>query len=122
MKIDFNFDEINKKISKGVQNGLVEFGSIVGKESSAECPRDKGYLRSSLQVDTTPTSVFISYGDERGGKSPTEDYAYLMHEGINPKTGKKYNYKNGKKDKFLEDPFKRHIKDFETIIGKNIKI
>lgn len=104
--VELDFNELHKKFRSGGQKGLYQWGKKVGKESSAQCPHDRGDLRRTLSVIVEDNEVDISYNS---------DYAVYVHE-------MDLNFQRGKKNKYLEDPFKDNAKDLEAILAKNIKI
>lgn len=106
MKVTFDFNELEKKFRNEAQKGLYEWGNTVAKKSSAQCPHDTGELRRTLFVNVEKDTVDISYNS---------DYAVYVHE-------MDLNFQRGKKNKYLEDPFKENSSDLERILAKNIKI
>lgn len=78
--------------------------------SQKEVPHDKGTLQNSGHVeqatDLNSPEAVVGYG---GMSAP---YASRLHE--HPE----YNFKNGRKGKYLEDPLKNNINIFKNIYSK----
>lgn len=98
--------ELNKRVDPARNKALKMVGDELLRLSNKEVPFDKGTLANSGRVDTHPftpkDTVEVGYHTR---------YAHRLHE--HPE----YNFKNGRKGKYLEDPIKHNLKRLSDIVG-----
>ena len=93
---------LNKRIDPAKQKAEKMVGDEILRLSNKEVPFDIGTLALSGRVDTFPDHVEVGYHTK---------YAHRLHE--HPE----YNFKNGRKGKYLEDPIKHNLKRLSDIVG-----
>jgi len=98
--------ELNKRVDPARNKALKMVGDEILRLSNKEVPFDKGTLANSGRVDTHPLTpkdtVEVGYHTR---------YAHRLHE--HPE----YNFKNGRKGKYLEDPIKHNLTRLSEIVG-----
>lgn len=97
--------ELDAGIEPAAKNALTPVADELLRQSSEEVPLDTGTLQGSGRVDVFPDRVEVGY------HTP---YAHRLHE--HPE----YNFKNGRKGKYLEDPIKRSLGKLENIFGTKL--
>jgi len=90
--------ELNKEIQPATNKALKMVGDELLRLSNREVPFDKGTLSNSGRVDAYP---LVKEGTIEVGYHTR--YAHRLHE--HPE----YNFKNGRKGKYLEDPIKHNL-------------
>lgn len=96
---------LNKRIDPARQKAEKMVGDEILRLSNIEVPFDEGILALSGRVDTFPDHVEVGYHTK---------YAHRLHE--HPE----YNFKNGRKGKYLEDPIKNNLSRLEEIVGRTL--
>lgn len=98
--------ELNKRVDPARNKALKMVGDELLRLSNKEVPFDKGTLSDSGRVDVYPLTpkdtVEVGYHTK---------YAHRLHE--HPE----YNFKNGRKGKYLEDPIKHNLTRLSEIVG-----
>jgi hypothetical protein len=98
--------ELNKRVDPARNKALKMVGDELLRLSNKEVPFDKGTLSNSGRVDGYPLTpkdtVEVGYHTR---------YAHRLHE--HPE----YNFKNGRKGKYLEDPIKHNLTRLSEIVG-----
>lgn len=101
--------QINKGIDPARNKALKMVGDEILRLSNKEVPFDIGTLANSGRVDAYPLTpkdtVEVGYHTR---------YAHRLHE--HPE----YNFQNGRKGKYLEDPIKNNLSRLEKIVGLNL--
>ena len=97
--------QLNKRIDPAKQKAEKMAGDEILRLSNIEVPFDKGTLANSGRVDTFTDHVEVGYHTK---------YAHRLHE--HPE----YNFKNGRKGKYLEDPIKHNLSRLEKLVGKTL--
>lgn len=77
--------------------------------SQLEVPLDKSILQGSGHSGNDEKGAYVAYG------GPAADYAVRLHE--HPE----YNFQNGRKGKYLEDPLKQNKSVFARMMGDEVK-
>ena len=100
-EIQRNLREFQRKLAKGVEEGLIDGAGILHNRSQEIVPVLTQALHDESGTEAQPkngleTVVFVFYGPP-GGKS--EDYAVVQHENID-----EFNHAPGKQAKYLEAP------------------
>lgn len=84
-----------EKMQNAADQAVEDVANDIAFQSANQAPFDIGTLKSTLRVTKTGKAVrVISYNTP---------YAVRLHE--NPQ----YNFKNGRKGKYLEDPLKENV-------------
>lgn len=116
-KFDFDDSEVQKGLDKLARNfedvekrALLEMADTLLTLSRFEVPHDTGALQKSGSVFSDSQGTGVAYNIE---------YAAYQHEGVR-KDGTHVinNYQKGRKGKYLEDPLKMNISQWEKIIKK----
>jgi len=97
--------QLNKRIDPAKQKAEKMAGDEILRLSNIEVPFDKSTLANSGRVDTFTDHVEVGYHTK---------YAHRLHE--HPE----YNFKNGRKGKYLEDPIKHNLSRLEKLVGKTL--
>lgn len=97
--------ELNKRIDPAKQKAEKMVGDEILRLSNKEVPFDIGTLANSGRVDVFPNHVEVGYHTR---------YAHRLHE--HPE----YNFQNGRKGKYLEDPIKHNLSRLEKIVGTTL--
>lgn len=97
--------ELNKRIDPAKQKAEKMVGDEILRLSNKEVPFDIGTLANSGRVDVFPNKVEVGYHTR---------YAHRLHE--HPE----YNFQNGRKGKYLEDPIKNNLSRLEKIVGTTL--
>lgn len=84
---------LEKEMGRVNKKGLSDVAEEIMRLSSREVPHDTGQLQNSGQVDPEGEGFIIGYN---------KLYAARLHE--HPE----YNFQNGRKGKYLEDPIKNN--------------
>jgi len=104
------FLDVLKNLNRGLEPAKRKAEKSVGDEilrlSNKEVPLDKGTLSNSGRVDAFPDYVEVGYHTK---------YAHRLHE--HPE----YNFKNGRKGKYLEDPIKSNLSRLADVVGFKMK-
>lgn len=114
INITLDFSDMERKIpqfQKTIDNakraGLKKIGNEILRLSQGEVPHDTGQLQNSGKVvDSNPDIVEVGYH---------KVYAARLHE--HPE----YNFKNGRKAKYLEDPIKNNIAVFINFFKDSLR-
>lgn len=104
------FDKLGTEVLKDVKERLVQGADELLRKANAEVPLDKSTLLKSGGVDTD--RVESSLEVDVGFSTP---YAIRLHE--HPE----YNFKNGRKGKYLEDPVHQNQDLLEKHIGEGLQ-
>jgi len=98
---------ITKEIDKAIMSGTYLGAEAVLKESKEEVPHESGTLERSGAVTEvrSESAVYVSYNTP---------YARRQHEDLT------LNHEEGRKAKYLEDPYNRNIDKIQKLI--NLKI
>lgn len=95
-------DECLRQIEPAKNKGLKMVGDEILRLSSVEVPFDTGVLLGSGRVDAKGDQVEVGYHTR---------YAHRLHE--HPE----YNFRNGRKGKYLEDPIKANLSRLGEKLG-----
>lgn len=101
-------DEVMNLYYKKEMQGISLVADEILRLSALQVPLDTGALQNSGRVDLYPTHRYV----EVGYHTP---YASRLHE--HPE----YNFQNGRKGKYLEDPIKNNLERLNTIVGKTLQ-
>lgn len=97
-----------EKMQKYSDDAVDDAARSIAFESTNQVPFDKGTLKNTLRIEKTKEGVrVISYNTP---------YAVRLHE--NPQ----YNFKNGRKGKYLEDPLKQNKDTARNIFKAKLKV
>jgi hypothetical protein len=97
-RIDWATDPARQKAEKMAGDEILRLSNI-------EVPFDKGILSFSGRVDAFPNYVEVGYHTK---------YAHRLHE--HPE----YNFQNGRKGKYLEDPIKHNLSLLQNVVGRTL--
>lgn len=121
-------DELIRMLARGgaevptaLSAALLEEASIIFRMSQVQVPFKRGTLKNSGQVVGPVVAggaveVAVGYG---GAASA---YAYIIHRGITPKTGKALNMRNGKKARYLSDPLRDRLPGMGERISARVQM
>lgn len=102
-----------RKAAKEMGGALFREGEAIMLESKQECPVDTGALRSSGHVQR-PTREAGEIVVNLGYGGPAISYALPQHENL------EYRHPSGKA-KFLEDPFRRHLRGMDDRLAADLR-
>lgn len=112
MKITWDTKDFDSKISGVMPKLLASANKAVGEAgdellrlSTMEVPHDTGFLQSTGKVSKKDLQAAVSYNTP---------YAVRVHE--HPE----FRFQRGRKAKYLEDPFKKNVSLFRSIISKRV--
>lgn len=112
IKITIDTKELNAKLaelaSKSVQAAMKAASDVceeILRIAENEVPFDKGLLKGSGHKEPETGGYIVGYN---------KVYAARLHE--HPE----YNFRNGRKGKYLEDPIKQNLDTFTEVISKAI--
>ena len=100
-------NKLNTNIERMTATPLKMAADEILRLSNKEVPLDTGALSNSGRVDAFPSYVEVGY------HTP---YAHRLHE--HPE----YNFKNGRKGKYLEDPIKANLSRLANIVGIKLNV
>lgn len=100
-----NLTDLYNKSPLTAEKSAFETASEILRLSQAEVPHDIGLLQNSGHVEPEIGGAIVGYN---------KVYAARLHE--NPQ----YNFKNGRKGKYLEDPIKQNMSALLDFIGNII--
>lgn len=98
--------ELNQKVKKQSMKALGEMSDELLRLSSFEVPHDEGLLQTSGTKQPERDYYIVGYN---------KVYAARLHE--HPE----YNFKKGRKGKYLEDPLKNNMKVFKDFYKKTME-
>jgi len=97
--------QLNTRVKPAKQKAEKMVCDEILRLSNKEVPFDIGTLANSGRVDAFPNYCEVGYHTK---------YAHRLHE--HPE----YNFQNGRKGKYLEDPIKNNLSRLEKIVGLNL--
>lgn len=101
-----NLKHFARKLEGATDDSLLDVGHEIMRLSQLEVPEDTSYLANTGTVRPSGKSVVVGY------HAP---YAARLHE--HPE----YNFQNGKKGRYLEDPIRNNEKVLGVKMGNNMK-
>ena len=101
-----NIPRLNKVVDDAKRQGLRKIGDEILRLSQREVPHDTGQLQNTGKVEETDAYVEVGYH---------KVYAARLHE--HPE----YNFKNGRKGKYLEDPIKNNLSTFLNYFAESLR-
>jgi hypothetical protein len=104
-RVKWNANGAIKIVSRSGQAGLLDIMSKVLDASQAQVPLDTGDLRESGHLRVTSAGVQIAYSDPK---------ALDQHENL------EYKHTDGRKAKYLEDPFHDFVPGARRTVGEHI--
>lgn len=93
LQVKINLKNLGRMVEAGIPKHLLDIGFEVLRKSQEQVPHDKGDLQNSGTVETIGKDVVVGYH---------EPYAARLHE--HPE----YNFKKGRKGRYLTDPVRTH--------------
>lgn len=96
-------NKISGAVDRHMERAEDEVADTILLLSQAEVPHDKGTLQNTGATDRDSNGAFVGY------HTP---YAARVHE--HPE----YNFKSGRKGKYLEDPIKHNMQLWRKTLGK----
>jgi len=110
-KFEWHGDKVLGKAEKTIKTALLVVGADLQRKSAEQAPIDTGDLRANCSV-----SPIREEGNRKyitvGYNLP---YARRQHEHV------EYRHPKGGKAKYLEDPYKENVENYERMIAEAIR-
>jgi len=114
-EVENNLRKLKASVQGKVKEAVYMGASVIGNESEKQCPYDTGFLKDSYDQKEMMKGGDV-YGYTIGyGIKHRVPYAIRLHE--HPE----YKFQRGKKGKYLEDPIKMNLGNWQGKMRNKLK-